>query len=149
MLLLISILIAFSFWVFIFLFFIKRADNFIKKFNDEVKYDIEKSKKDIQLIISQAVEKGVNSLVTAEQEIVPQLEDAKDRIKSSEKKLAELLFRIKIRGVVKEELEKIIKEDLVGKFLPPIEHSLKILTSEVEKIAESTNRLSEIQKEKK
>jgi F0F1-type ATP synthase membrane subunit b/b' len=108
MLLLISILIAISFWVFIFLFFIKRADNFIKKFDAEVKDDIEKSKRDIQSIVTQAVEKSVKSLVTAEQEIVPKLEDAKGRIESSEKRLIELLSRIKIKGVVKEELAKFI-----------------------------------------
>lgn len=138
MFLAISLLIAILFWVFIFFFFTKRANNYIKKFDIQIKNDIEKNRKEIQLTVSRAIEESVKSLLLAEQKLIPQLQETREKIEASEKRLSELLQTIKIKKVVREELRRM--ENLSGQ--PSVhlnEYYKGVSTKEAEEIVRQWN----------
>lgn len=115
MILVVSLFAAILFWVFIFIFFIKRADKFadefVDKFEGEIKDSLEKLSKEIRSAISQTIERSSAAIESAEKELIPKLDSAKRRIELSEKKLTELLSEIKIKKVVKE----VVAEELKAK----------------------------------
>jgi ElaB/YqjD/DUF883 family membrane-anchored ribosome-binding protein len=94
-------------WVFIFIFFTKRADRDVEKFDRELRKNLKKLSEEINFTLSQTIKESSAKLETAEKEMLSKLDEARKRIESSENKLTEFLLKIEVREALRKELKEL------------------------------------------